>query len=65
MRGYTAAIKLRVRQQGRDEWVVEVFRGAAMVLNGERISDEKWAVVAGPFSTKEEAERERAQRENK
>jgi len=42
--------------------VVEVLRGVAMVLEGKRVSNEKWEVVAGPFSSEAEAERERAQR---
>jgi hypothetical protein len=55
-------MKWRV-MRGQDGWVVEVLRGVAMVLEDRRISNEKWEVVAGPFSTEAEAERERARRE--
>lgn len=51
--------------QTKDGWVVQMLQGLPMVLDGAQISDAKWAVIAGPFRTKEEAERERQRSESK
>lgn len=56
-------MKWRVIKQ-QEGWVVVMLQGIAMVLDGEQVGPEKWAVVAGPFSTEAEAERERTRLES-
>lgn len=52
----------RIRKR-EDGWIVEYREGLDIIVGGTRIEPE-WDNVAGPFPTKEEAEREVSRRQS-